>query len=190
MRVPLPASGVPGTDGGVRVLNGPLDAWLADPTRMPARMHSEYLRQLFMENRFTHGELSVDGVFVAVKDIRIPVFALGAERDHIAPWRSVYRIGLHGTAETTFVLSGGGHNTSVVSPPGKAGAYFYAGPQIGRTSYTGPDAWLSQATRQDGSWWPEWLAWLKATAGAGNFVSPPEPGCVLQPAPGTYVLEP
>lgn len=168
---------------------GPLDAWLADPTRMPARMQSQYLRQLFMKNSFTHGELPVDGEFVAVKDIRVPVFALGAERDHIAPWRSVYRIGLHGSVKTTFVLTGGGHNTSVVSPLGKTGAYFYAGPPIGETDYTEPDAWLSQAVRKEGSWWPEWLAWLKERAGPGTPVQPPAPSEILAPAPGTYVLE-
>lgn len=168
---------------------GPIDAWLADSTRMPARMQSEYLRRLFMENSFTHGELPVDNAFVAVKDIRIPVFALGAERDHIAPWRSVFRIGLHGTAETTFVLTGGGHNSSVVSPPGKAGAYYFAGPHIGETGYTEPDAWLSDAKRKEGSWWPEWLAWLKARSTTGRPVRPPVPPATLGPAPGTYVLE-
>ena len=168
---------------------GPLDAWLADTTRMPSRMQSEYLRQLFMENSFTHGELPVDGEFVAVKDIRVPVFALGAERDHIAPWHSVYRIGLHGNVETTFVLTGGGHNTSVVSPPGKAGAYFYTGAPIGEMDYIEPDAWLSQAVRKEGSWWPEWLVWLKARAGSGTSIHPPEPSEILESAPGTYVLE-
>ncbi len=168
---------------------GPLDAWLADPTRMPARMHSEYLRLLFMENSFTHGELPVDGAFVAVKDIRVPVFALGAERDHIAPWRSVYRIGLHGTAETTFVLTGGGHNTSVVSPPGKEGAYYYTGPSIGKTGYLEPDAWLAGASRQPGSWWPEWLGWLRERAAPGAPVIPPLPPGTLGSAPGVYVYE-
>lgn len=168
---------------------GPLDAWLADPTRMPARMHSEYLRLLFMENSFTHGELPVDGAFVAVKDIRVPVFALGAERDHIAPWRSVYRIGLHGTAETTFVLTGGGHNTSVVSPPGKEGAYYYTGPSIGKTGYVEPDAWLAGASRQPGSWWPEWLGWLRERATPGAPVIPPLAAGTLGSAPGVYVYE-
>ena len=168
---------------------GPMEAWLADPTRMPARMHSEYLRQLFMENSFTHGELLVEGEFVAVKDIRTPIFALGAERDHIAPWRSVHRIGLHGSAETTFVLTGGGHNTSVVSPPGKAGAYFYAGPQIGGRTYLEPDAWMARANRKDGSWWPEWLSWLRTKSGSRPRVRPPAPLDALGRAPGTYVLE-
>lgn len=168
---------------------GPMDAWLADPTRMPARMHSEYLRQLFMDNSFTHGDLPVEGGFVAVKDIRVPIFALGAERDHIAPWRSVFRIGLHGRVETTFVLSGGGHNSSVVSPPGRRGAYYFTGPLIGEQDHTEPDDWLSRGVKTEGSWWPEWLDWLKARSGAAASVRPPVPARVLGPAPGTYVLE-
>ena len=96
-----------------------LDAWLADATRMPARMHSEYLRQLFLDNSFAHGNYLVDGRAVAIKDIKTSVFALGAERDHIAPWRSVYKIELYSSADTEFVLTGGGHNSSVVSPRAK-----------------------------------------------------------------------
>jgi len=168
---------------------GPLDAWLADATRMPARMHGEYLRQLFMENQFTHGEFPVEGDFVAVKDVRVPVFALGAERDHIAPWRSVYRIGLHGTTETNFVLTGGGHNTSVVSPPGKPGAYYFTGPVIGESDHVEPDTWMAAASRHEGSWWPEWLRWLKARTGAGPSALPPAMPSSLGPAPGRYVLE-
>lgn len=168
---------------------GPMEAWLADATRMPARMHSEYLRQLFMQNSFTHGELEIEGEFVAVKDIRVPIFALGAERDHIAPWQSVYRIGLHGTAETTFVLTGGGHNSSVVSPPGKRGAYFHKGQVIGGTGYLEPDTWLSSAVRQEGSWWPQWLEWLKSKCQQGRIAASPEMPEGFCAAPGTYVLE-
>jgi polyhydroxyalkanoate synthase len=171
-------------------VQGPLDAWLADATRMPARMHGEYLRRLFLENRFTHGELEVDSDLVAVKDIRLPVFALGAERDHIAPWRSVYRIGLHGRSETTFVLTGGGHNTSVVSPPAKAGAYYYTGPVIGEADHLEPEAWQAAARRRQGSWWPEWLSWLQARTSPLQAAPPLPRQTDLGPAPGLYVREP
>lgn len=170
-----------------------LDAWLADPTRMPARMHSEYLRKLFLENAFSHGALEVDGRSLAIKDIDVPTFALGAERDHIAPWRSVYKIELFGDVHTTFVLTGGGHNSSVVSPPGKEGSYYYVGGGHGRDGYIDPDRWLAGAVKHEGSWWPKWREWL-AEHSCTDKVAPPAPGIgksasVLGPAPGTYVLE-
>jgi polyhydroxyalkanoate synthase len=171
---------------------GPLDAWLADSTRMPARMHGEYLRELFLNNSFAHGRLEADGAAVALKDLRTPVFALGAERDHIAPWRSVYKIELYGSAETTFVLTGGGHNTSVVSPPGKPGAYYWAHTTKRDVPYVQPHIWLESAAKRDGSWWPCWIDWLKAHS-SGEMTAPPAPGGgvfrPIAPAPGRYVLE-
>lgn len=172
----------------------PLDAWLADPTRMPARMHSEYLRQLFMGNHFAQGDYQVENRALALKDIRTPIFALGADRDHIAPWRSVYKIEVYGSAETTFVLTGGGHNSSVVSPPGKRGAYFRTSFSPAGGDYVDPDAWLSQVAQQEGSWWPTWLDWLKARS-SPEMVKPPAMGArkaglpPLCDAPGVYVFE-
>lgn len=172
----------------------PLDAWLADPTRMPARMHGEYLRQLFMENRFAHGDYQVDGRAVALKDIHTPIFALGADRDHIAPWRSVHKIEVYGSADTTFVLTGGGHNSSVVSPPGKPRAYFRVGRTAAGADYVDPDVWLEATPREDGSWWPVWARWLEDRSSPGG-VSPPLMGAPdmrhgpLCDAPGQYVLE-
>ncbi|MGZ3273283.1 MAG: PHA/PHB synthase family protein [Caulobacteraceae bacterium] len=170
---------------------GPLDAWLADSTRMPARMHGEYLRQLFLENRFAHGRYEVGGDAVAMKDIKTPVFALGAERDHIAPWRSVYKIELYGSTDTTFVLSGGGHNQSVVSPPGKPGAYYRVRTTSSEQPYVEPGDWLAAADQEDGSWWPCWTAWLERHS-RGERIPPPPMGLPdrgpLGPAPGTYVF--
>jgi len=171
-----------------------LDAWLADPTRMPAKMHSEYLRQLFLDNSFAHGSYRVDGRAVALKDIRTPIFALGAERDHIAPWRSVYKIELFASADTTFVLTGGGHNTSVVSPPGKPGAYYRMSMSRACGDYVDPDLWLATAPKTEGSWWPAWVKWLGAHS-SDEQVKPPLVGApnsalpALGPAPGRYVLE-
>ena len=171
---------------------GPLDAWLADSTRMPARMHGEYLREMFLKNSFAHGRLQADGAAVALRDLRTPVFALGAERDHIAPWRSVYKIELYGSAETTFVLTGGGHNTSVVSPPGKPGAYYRVRTTKRDVPYVEPHIWVETAVKQEGSWWPCWVDWLKAHA-SGAMTAPPAPGGgvfePIAPAPGRYVRE-
>lgn len=169
-----------------------LDAWLADPTRMPARMHGEYLRRLLMDNAFARGELEVDGRAVAMSDVRAPVFALGAERDHIAPWRSVYKVELYGASETTFVLTGGGHNTSVVSPPGKPGAYYRVHESRAGDVFRDPDEWVADADRHEGSWWPEWLGWLRRHA-RGPMRKPPASrsrrGAELQAAPGSYVFQ-
>jgi polyhydroxyalkanoate synthase len=171
-----------------------LDAWLADATRMPARMHSEYLHQLFLDNSFAHGNYLVNGRAVALKDIRTATFALGAERDHVAPWRSVYKVELYNSASTEFILTGGGHNSSVVSPPGKAGAYYRIRRCEACDQYVDPDTWLASASQEQGSWWPEWLRWLDAHSSSVRITSsflrntdggPPAHG----PAPGSYVFE-
>lgn len=171
-----------------------LDAWLADATRMPARMHSEYLRQLFLDNTFAHGKYLVDGRAVALKDLKVPTFALGAERDHIAPWRSVYKTQLYSSANTEFVLAGGGHNSSVVSPPGKTGAYYRISTCRNPNEYVDPDTWLASASKRQGSWWPEWVRWLDSRS-SGERVSSScrsvaaDGSSPYEAAPGTYVFQ-
>jgi polyhydroxyalkanoate synthase len=147
-----------------------------------------------MHNSFAHGEYDVEGRAVALKDIRTPIFALGAERDHIAPWRSVYKLELYGSGEMTFVLTGGGHNSSVISPPGKRGAYYWLSRSGPDDDYVDPDAWLASARQEAGSWWPEWLSWLKARSSTERVKArPPGRGASglksLCPAPGEYVFE-
>jgi polyhydroxyalkanoate synthase len=171
-----------------------LDAWLADPTRMPARMHSEYLHQLFLNNSFAHGNYLVDGRAVALKDIKTSIFALGAERDHIAPWRSVYNIELYSSADTEFVLTGGGHNSSVVSPLGKPGAYYRISTCDGSDKYIDPDTWLASASQKQGSWWPEWVRWLDSHSSpvrvAPSSLRTTDSGLPSYgPAPGSYVFQ-
>jgi polyhydroxyalkanoate synthase len=171
-----------------------LDAWLADATRMPARMHSEYLHQLFLDNSFAHGNYLVNGRAVALKDIRTATFALGAERDHVAPWRSVYKVELYSSASTEFILTGGGHNSSVVSPPGKAGAYYRIRRCEACDRYVDPDTWLASASQKQGSWWPEWVRWLDAHSSSvrvtPSLLSNTAGGLLSYgPAPGSYVFE-
>jgi polyhydroxyalkanoate synthase len=169
-----------------------LTSWNADRTRMPARMHSQYLRGLFLENRLTAGRFAVEGRVIALKDIAAPMFVIGTESDHIAPWRSVYKISLFTDNDLTFVLTNGGHNVGIVSQPGHPGRHYHFGTRRHDDRYVDPDTWLSHATRAEGSWWPAFADWLSSHSSDGHVPPPPigapQRGLVpLCAAPGTYV---
>jgi polyhydroxyalkanoate synthase len=165
-----------------------LGAWNADGTRMPARMHSEYLRHLFLDNDLSEGRYEVDGRPVALRDLRAPLFAAATLEDHIAPWRSVYRLNLFADSDFTFLLASGGHNVGIVSPPnGHPDAHYRVATRSHGEPYLDAEAWLARAPRRDGSWWPEWHAWLAARS--SGRVSPPAGGDDLGAAPGEYVLQ-
>ena len=168
-----------------------LAAWNADATRMPYRMHSEYLKKLFLNNDLAEGRYSVAGRAIALSDIRVPIFAVGTDRDHVAPWRSVYKVHILSDAEVTFVLTEGGHNAGIVSPPTRPSSYRVL-TRRADDRYLEPSAWVSSAPNQAGSWWLEWIRWLDQRSGIG--CPPPETGAaeagypVLTDAPGDYVL--
>jgi len=169
-----------------------LMAWNADATRMPYRMHAEYLRRLFLDNDLAEGRLLVGDRPIALADLRVPIFAVGTERDHVAPWRSTYKINLQTAGEATYLLTSGGHNAGIVSEPGHEGHSFRVA--VARNNhYLDPDGFLNEAARQDGSWWPEWAAWLRHRSGAPAAAPPMgAPQSDLPPlgdAPGTYVLQ-
>jgi polyhydroxyalkanoate synthase len=170
-----------------------LMAWNADATRMPAKMHSQYLSRLFLNNDLAEGRYPMGGRPVSLTDIRLPIFCLGTVTDHVAPWRSVFKIHLLTRAEITFVLTNGGHNAGIVNEPGHHDRYYQTLTRKVSDSYLGPEEWLLTAPRQDGSWWPCWIAWLDARS--GPLVAPPSIGAPQHgyadtgPAPGRYVLE-
>ena len=165
-----------------------LMAWNADATRMPCRMHSEYLRRLFLHNDLAEGRYRTAGRHIALPDIGAPVFAVGTLTDHVAPWRSVYKLQLLTDTDVTFLLTSGGHNAGVVSPPGQPRRSYQLATHRHGDAYIDADTWQRETPRHDGSWWPAWQAWLAARS--GPQVAPPSLGAALGDAPGSYVLQP
>ena len=174
-----------------------LMAWITDATRMPYRMHSEYLRHLFLGNDLAEGRYVAGGRPVALPDIRTPMFVVGTETDHIAPWRSVYKIHLLTDTDITFLLTTGGHNVGILGlgerRQGLPSRSFRIAERPAHGSHLDPDTWVSTAEQCDGSWWPAWTAWLDQRSGTPT--APPKLGAPkegyppLTEAPGRYVLE-
>jgi polyhydroxyalkanoate synthase subunit PhaC len=155
-------------------------AWNADGTRLPAAMHSQFLRACYLENRLVQGSLELDGTAVELAHVETPLYVLGCERDHIAPWRTVYATTQNAGGERRFVLAKSGHIAGMVVPPGSPKAAFWTGEDLPPD----PAQWLGGASLHEGSWWEDWAAW--ASARSGERVAPP----VLpagEPAPGSYV---
>jgi polyhydroxyalkanoate synthase len=179
--------------GGRQPMND-LMAWNSDATRMPYRMHSEYLRRLFLNNDLAMGRFLVDDRPIWLTDTRGPIFAVGTAADHVAPWRSVYKAHFLPNNELTFVLASGGHNAGVVSEPGHPGRTYQIRKRPPGEHHIDPDTWQAETPVRQGSWWPEWESWLaeKSTGkGAPPSMGAPEKGFApLRDAPGLYVLEP
>lgn len=170
-----------------------LRAWVEDRTRMPYRMHAEYLSSLFLENRLSAGRFAVEGRPVALGDIDAPIFAVGTEKDQLAPWYSVYKINLLAHTDITFLLTNRGHNTGIVAAE-DAGRHYRINTKSPDDSYIDAQSWLSANAPQAGSWWKPWQEWLADHS--GDMVLPPKQGATekglppLDPAPGHYVLMP
>jgi len=168
-----------------------LMAWNADTTRMPYRMHSEYLHKLFLHNELATGRYEVDGRPIWFTDIRVPCFAVGTVTDHVAPWKSVYKLHLL-PLDITFVLTSGGHNAGIVSEPGHRGRHFQIHHRPPTQPYQAPEHWQAEVPHTEGSWWPQWQQWLAAHS--GPLTTPPRMGPpgrrkTLPDAPGEYVLQ-
>jgi len=170
-----------------------LMAWNANATRLPYRMHSQYLRKLFLDNDLAEGRFEAGGGPVSLTDIRAPIFAVGTEYDHVAPWRSTYKINLQAETEVTYLLASGGHNVGIVAEPGHPEHGYRIGHKTSDGRYHDPDWFVQEARRKSGSWWPEWSAWLSERSSAP--VVPPPLGAaqtglpLLGDAPGTYVFQ-
>lgn len=169
----------------------PIDlmAWNADTTRLPYRMHSEYLRHLFLDNDLAEGRFISDGKPVALADIHVPIFAVGTESDHVAPWRSAFKVHLFMNTDITFVLTNGGHNAGVISEPGHKRRHYRVRTRDVDEPHLGPDRWLAVAERHAGSWWPEWARWLADRSTGFEEAPRLRDQKALGEAPGTYVLE-
>jgi polyhydroxyalkanoate synthase len=168
-------------------------AWNADATRLPARMHSEYLRGLYLHNDLAEGRYRVAGEPVDLADVKLPLFVVATERDHVSPWRSVYKLLRMAQAPATFLLASGGHNVGIVSPPDgpdhSLAGYRMASHGVGKAPGD-PQEWLEAATAHQGSWWPAWSAWLARHSRAMVAAAPVrglEEGGVACEAPGSYV---
>jgi polyhydroxyalkanoate synthase len=178
--------------GERRPLND-LMAWNADATRMPYQMHSQYLQKLFLDNDFSEGRFELGDVTVAPPDITTPIFAVGTEHDHVAPWHSVYKATLLTDVDVTFLLTSGGHNAGIVSEPGHPRRHYRIGDHCANSSFVPPKKWFNGTPEHEGSWWPAWQAWLAKRSGKpgplpqmGREEAGYPPLC---PAPGEYVLQ-
>lgn len=177
---------------GERAGMNDLMAWNADATRMPYRMHSEYLRKLFLNNDLASGRYMVEGRPVSLLNLRVPLFVVGTERDHVAPWKSVYKIHQLTDTDVTFVLASGGHNAGIVSEPGHKHRHYRIHDTPLGALHLGPEEWMEENAPVEGSWWPAWEAWLAGRSspyrvGLPQLGAPGYP--VLGPAPGTYVMQ-
>ena len=158
-----------------------------------SRHRAKYLRHLFFDNELAEGRFKAAGKPIALTDIRAPIFAVGTARDHVAPWRSTYKINLLTDCEVTYLLTTGGHNAGIISEPGRDGRSFQIISKKHADHYLDPETFLATAPRKEGSWWPAWVAWLDARSGAP--VAPVAMGSAqagyvpLCDAPGTYVLQ-
>lgn len=170
-----------------------LMAWNADGTRMPYRMHTDYLHKLFLRNELARNKFVVGEKPVSLLDIRAPIFNLGTETDHVAPWKSVYKLLELTRTDLTFLLTSGGHNAGVISGPSHPRRRYRIRTHRAGDNYVDPDSWIEEVEVHQGSWWPKWDSWLDQQM--TRVVKPPRmgaPGKGFAPidnAPGSYVHE-
>ncbi len=172
-----------------------LMSWNADGTRMAYRMHTDYLHQLYLNNDLAEGRYVANGEELSLSDITVPMFVVGTETDHVAPWRSVYKVGkLVRSADYTFCLTSGGHNAGIISGPQHPKRRHRIHTSKSGARLLSPDKYLEKVEPMPGSWWPTWAKWLQEHS-SPRKVQPPAMGATKQglkpvcAAPGAYVLE-
>jgi polyhydroxyalkanoate synthase subunit PhaC len=170
-----------------------LIAWDHDTTRLPFRMHSQYLHSLFLNNDLVRGRYEVNKKRIALVDIQEPMFVVATQKDHVSPWRSVYRVELYTTTEVSFVLTSGGHNAGIISEPGHHGRSYQMSTRKAGDKYKSSDTWLENAEKFPGSWWPAWEQWLvehsSGKIALPSMGNPKKDDAILCEAPGLYVLD-
>ena len=160
--------------------------WNADATRMPAANHSFYLRNCYLDNNITKGRMEIDGIKIDLSQVKVPIYDIATREDHISPAKSVYLGSSYFGAPVRFVLSGSGHIAGIVNPPAKMKYQYWTGAAPQGDDLEG---WIGKATEHPGSWWPDWIAWLRsqnnedvaARAPGGGKLAP------IEDAPGSYV---
>jgi polyhydroxyalkanoate synthase len=160
--------------------------WNSDSTRMPAAMHSFYLRKMYQENLLVSpGAISLKGTPIDLGTITVPNYLISTREDHIAPWKSTYAATQIYAGPTRFVLSASGHIAGIVNPP-EANKYCY---WTNSRKPKDPEAWLKKAEQHDGSWWPDWQTWISKFAGGQVPARHPGEGKLkaIEDAPGSYV---
>jgi polyhydroxyalkanoate synthase len=161
--------------------------WNNDTTRLPARLHADFLDLIDANPYVNAGKLEVHGVPLDMAQVNMDSYVVAGVTDHITPWQGCYNTAKLYGDRSTFVLANSGHIQSLLNPPGNPKAFFWAG----AVRPASADAWLDQATKQAGSWWPHWLEWIKARSGAMTAASAPGGAAYppLDAAPGRYVME-
>ena len=162
-------------------------SWNKDTTRVPARMHNEYLDSLFLNNSLSEGHYRVDGKAVDLMDIEQPLMVVGTLRDHISPWKSVFKIHSKTDTETCFILAAGGHNAGIISEPGHPHRSYQINSLPKGHTWIDPDDWLTTTPTTEGSWWPAWSHWLKQHSSASVKAKGIANEHTLPDAPGQYV---
>jgi polyhydroxyalkanoate synthase len=162
--------------------------WNSDSTRMPAKMHSFYLRNMYQNNRLKDPNgVTLNGVGIDLRNVKVPVYFISAIEDHIAPWKGTYLGSQLFSGDVKFVLGGSGHIAGIINPPAANKYFYYTNPTV--KGVADSDAWLKGATQQAGSWWNDWSGWVGKFAGEKIAARVPGAGKLpaLEDAPGSYV---